>query len=83
MRSGGGDSKGLGGLHRLLSALKVYLTWDSLHGMEECRQVCGGHGFLAYSGISSEELFYSAAVTFEGENAMMSQQVGRGLLQQL
>ena len=60
-----GDTSNLGELHRVLSAFKVFMTWEVLQGCEECRQACGGHDFLEYAGISQEVLDYTARCTYE------------------
>ena len=58
------------------------MTWDTLNGMEECRQACGGHGFLDSAGISPMLLEYSARCTYEGDNNVMILQSAKGLLKQ-
>ena len=73
----------LGTLHRLLSALKAFMTRSTLRGCEECRQCCGGHGYLEYAGISQEVQDFAARCTYEGDNGVLTQQIGRGLLNQL
>ena len=57
---------GLGALHRLLSAFKPFITWNVLKGCEECRQACGGYGYLDFAGISQEVGDYAVRCTFEG-----------------
>ena len=74
---------GLGALHRLLSALKPIITWNVLKGVDECRQACGGYGYLDFAGISKEIGDYASRCIFEGENGLLTQVVGRGLLKQL
>lgn len=78
-----GDTSKLGELHRVLSAFKAFITWETLESCEECRQACGGHGFLEYAGISQEVLDYTARCTYEGDNGVLSQQIGRALVKQL
>ena len=75
-----GDTSSLGALHRLISALKSTITWRTNQDLEVCRQACGGHGFLMYSGIAQSVHDYGARVTYEGENSVLTQQSGRGLL---
>ena len=65
------DTSGLGSLHLILSGLKAVMTWDTASGMEECRQACGGQGFLETAGISPVLLDYTARVTYEGDNNVM------------
>jgi len=67
-------------LHATTSALKSFSSTLSTDGIEDCRKACGGHGFLASSGLP-ELLTYSLQhPTVEGDNNMLPQQVGRVLL---
>jgi acyl-CoA oxidase len=38
-------------IHASTSALKSFVTMITADGMEDCRKACGGHGFLACSGL--------------------------------
>jgi acyl-CoA oxidase len=38
-------------IHASSSALKSFTTTVAADGMEDCRKACGGHGFLACSGL--------------------------------
>lgn len=67
-------------LHASTSALKSFASTLSTDGIEDCRKACGGHGFLASSGLP-ELLTYSLQhPTVEGDNHMLPQQVARVLL---
>ena len=67
-------------LHASISALKSFTTTILTDGIEDCRKACGGHGFLASSGLP-ELLTYSLQhPTVEGDNHMLPQQVARVLL---
>ena len=68
-----GDTSKLGGLHRLLSGLKAFVSWNTFEGLEECRQACGGHGYLKYAGISQIVLDYSPRCIYEGDNGILTQ----------
>ena len=61
-----GDMSGMGALHRLLSTLKPFISWGVLKGTDECRQVCGGHGYLDYAGLSYEVGEYGNRCIYEG-----------------
>lgn len=75
-----GDITLLADVHVASSSLKAYCTKQSLDGIEECRQALGGHGFLAYAGFSSLFPDQAPTVTYEGDNYVLCQQVGRAML---
>lgn len=66
--------------HVLLSGGKVYYTWWCINGLNVCMQCCGGHGYSQYSGIPSLIQNFAPNTILEGENTMLSLQVGRHLL---
>ena len=61
-----GESRRLAEVHALSSGLKACSTWDCLAGIEECREVCGGHGYSAYAGIGHIWANGIASRTYEG-----------------
>jgi acyl-CoA oxidase len=67
-------------LYALTAGLKAYTTSEALDGAEECRKMCGGHGYMVISGLPEIIGACSGACTFEGENVVMWLQVGRYLL---
>lgn len=67
-------------IHATSSALKSYTTMVTADGIEECRKACGGHGFLACSGLSELYTTYLQNPTVEGDNHMLPQQVVKVLL---
>jgi len=67
-------------LHSLLSGCKSFYTWETLNGIEVCRQACGGHGFSDFSGIPLVFETYSPNVTLEGDNTIMALQTARYIL---
>ncbi|KAJ3370925.1 acyl-coenzyme A oxidase [Allomyces arbusculus] len=77
------DVSTLPAVHANSSALKAYCTGIALDGIEEIRRATGGHGFMMSSGLPYLLFNYSPSVTFEGENALLTQQTARYLLKQL
>mmetsp|Transcript_27942 Transcript_27942/g.61542 ORF Transcript_27942/g.61542 Transcript_27942/m.61542 type:complete len:706 (+) Transcript_27942:195-2312(+) len=67
-------------VHASSSALKSFTTMIAADGIEECRKACGGHGFLASSGLPELFTSYLQSPTVEGDNHMLPQQVIRVLL---
>lgn len=78
-----GDFSTLPEVHATAAGMKAWATWLAAYGIEECRQRCGGQGFLRASGLPD---LYSSAVpacTYEGDNNVMLQQTARFLLKAL
>ncbi|CEH12833.1 acyl-oxidase [Ceraceosorus bombacis] len=75
-----GDTSLLADVHVASSSLKAYCTKQALDGIEECRQALGGHGFSAYAGYTSIFPDNAPTVTYEGDNYVLAQQVGRAML---
>lgn len=67
-------------VHATSSALKSFSTIIAADGIEECRKACGGHGYLACSGLPELFTTYLQNPTVEGDNHMLPQQVIRVLL---
>jgi acyl-CoA oxidase len=67
-------------IHASSSALKSFSTMIAADGIEECRRACGGHGFLACSGLPELLTSYLQNPTVEGDNHMLPQQVIKVLL---
>eukprot|EP00434_Breviolum_minutum_P039161 symbB.v1.2.034764.t2/scaffold4548.1/size38217/1 len=70
-------------LHVASSGLKALCSRIAGDGIETCRRACGGHGYLAVSGLPELLGTYLQNVTVEGENYMIAQQTTRGLLKLL
>jgi hypothetical protein len=49
-------------------------------GIEECRKLCGGHGYLNSSGLPELFAIYVPACTYEGDNVVLLLQVSMLLL---
>ena len=67
-------------IHASSSALKSYCTTVAADGIEDARKACGGHGFLACSGLPELLTTYLQSPTVEGDNHMLPQQVIKVLL---
>jgi len=75
-----GDFSALPELHATSSGLKAVCTWRTKEGIELCRLACGGHGFMALSGLPTTLGTYAPNVTYEGENNVLLLQTARFLL---
>ena len=67
-------------LETLAAALKPLSTWNALEVIQECREACGGAGFLAENRLTGLRADLDVYVTFEGDNNVLLQLVGKRLL---
>ncbi|MDQ0678387.1 acyl-CoA oxidase [Arthrobacter pascens] len=67
-------------LETLAAALKPLSTWHALDTLQECREACGGAGFLIENRFASLRADLDIYVTFEGDNTVLLQLVAKRLL---
>ena len=67
-------------LETLAAALKPLSTWNALDIIQECREACGGAGFLAENRFTQLRADLDIYVTFEGDNNVLLQLVAKRLL---
>lgn len=67
-------------IHVLSSAAKPVCTWAARDGIQECREACGGHGFLKLSTLGDLRNDNDPNCTYEGENNVLIQQTSNWLL---
>lgn len=67
-------------LETLAAALKPLSTWNALDTIQECREASGGSGFLAENRLVGLHQDLDVYVTFEGDNNVLLQLVGKRLL---
>ncbi|WP_243076131.1 acyl-CoA dehydrogenase [Microbacterium sp. SS28] len=67
-------------LETLAAALKPLSTWHALDTLQEAREACGGSGFLAENRLVGLRADLDVYVTFEGDNNVLLQLVGKRLL---
>lgn len=67
-------------LETLAAALKPLSTWNALATIQEAREACGGSGFLAENRMVGLHQDLDVYVTFEGDNNVLLQLVGKRLL---
>lgn len=75
-----GNTGELEDLHLQTVSAKVYSTEIASKGVETCRISCGGHGYNALSGFGRMYAHTVNAVTYEGDNYVISQQVTRSIV---
>lgn len=70
-------------VHACTAGLKSITTSTTADGIEECRKLCGGHGYLCASGLPELYAAYVPACTYEGDNIILLLQVARFLMKTL
>ncbi|MCO5608777.1 hypothetical protein L7F22_062993 [Adiantum nelumboides] len=74
------DFSTLSEVHSCTAGLKALTTSVTAAGIEECRKLCGGHGYLWSSGLPEMYTAYLPSCTYEGENIVLFREVGRIVL---
>jgi len=67
-------------IHSLSSGAKPLFAWITQRGIQDCREACGGHGYLKASKLGQLRNDNDANCTYEGENNVLIQQTSNWLL---
>lgn len=67
-------------LETFAAALKSLSTWHALDTLQECREACGGAGFMIENRFASLRADLDVYATFEGDNTVLLQLVAKRLL---
>ncbi|MEO5534539.1 MAG: acyl-CoA dehydrogenase [Pseudolysinimonas sp.] len=67
-------------LETLAASLKPFSSWSALDILQECREACGGAGFLAENRFTQLRSDLDIYATFEGDNNVLLQLVAKRLL---
>jgi acyl-CoA oxidase len=62
------------------AGLKAFATWNTTKTLQECREACGGQGYLAINRFAALKADSDVFTTFEGDNTVLMQLVAKGLL---
>lgn len=68
-------------LETFAAALKAMSTWAALDTLQAAREACGGQGFMAENRLVGLRQDLDIYATFEGDNTVLLQLVGKRLLQ--
>ena len=64
----------------IAAGLKSVATWHATKTIQECREACGGKGYLSENRLANLKADADIFTTFEGDNTVLMQLVAKGLL---
>ncbi|MEQ9301607.1 MAG: acyl-CoA dehydrogenase [Cyclobacteriaceae bacterium] len=67
-------------IEAMAAGLKAWATWNTTHTLQECREACGGKGYLSENRIDRLKNDTDIYTTFEGDNTVLMQLVAKGRL---
>jgi acyl-CoA oxidase len=74
------DEKARRELESRAAGTKALGTWHATRVIQECREACGGAGYLAVNRFAALKADTDVFTTFEGDNHVLLQLVAKGLL---
>ncbi len=75
-----GDERDRRALESRAAATKALGTWHATRAIQECREACGGAGYLSANRFDALRADTDVFTTFEGDNTILLQLVAKGLL---
>ena len=67
-------------IEALAAGLKSFATWNTTATLQECRECCGGKGYLSENRIEALKNDSDIYTTFEGDNTVLMQLVAKSRL---
>jgi acyl-CoA oxidase len=67
-------------IEALAAGLKAFATWNTTETLQECRECCGGKGYLSENRIDALKNDSDIYTTFEGDNTVLMQLVAKSRL---
>lgn len=77
---GDGDEQARRELESRAAGTKALGTWHATRTIQECREACGGAGYLSVNRFAALKADTDVFTTFEGDNHVLLQLVAKGLL---
>jgi len=74
------DQEGQRELESRVAGLKAVTTWHALDTIQNCREACGGAGYMAENQLTQLRADVDVFTTFEGDNTVLLQLAAKGLL---
>jgi acyl-CoA oxidase len=74
------DERSTRALESRAAGTKALATWHATRTIQECREACGGAGYLATNRFAALKADTDIYTTFEGDNTILLQLVAKGLL---
>ncbi len=62
------------------AGLKAYATWHATATIQDCREACGGAGYMSINRFGALKADSDVFTTFEGDNTVLMQLVAKSLL---
>ncbi|CAM3319852.1 acyl-CoA dehydrogenase [Nocardioides dubius] len=76
----GTDEEARRALESRAAGTKALGTWHATRTIQECREACGGAGYIAKNRFAALKADTDVFTTFEGDNTVLIQLVAKGLL---
>jgi len=67
-------------IEALAAGIKSFATWNTTATLQECREACGGKGYLSENRIDALKNDTDIYTTFEGDNTVLMQLVAKSRL---
>lgn len=67
-------------IEALAAGMKAYSTWNTRDVLQECREACGGKGYLSENRLDALKNDTEIYTTFEGDNTVLMQLVAKNRL---
>jgi acyl-CoA oxidase len=67
-------------IEALAAGMKAYSTWNTRDTLQECREACGGKGYLSENRIDDLKNDTEIYTTFEGDNTVLMQLTAKNRL---
>lgn len=67
-------------IEALAAGLKAFSTWNTTDTLQECREACGGKGYLSENRLDALKNDTDIFTTFEGDNTVLLQLVAKSRL---